>query len=63
MSASFLAVGAHVALVEISDAIWMQIVVSLVGIALLTQSPIYRSWSKKADKAKAPTAPAPRISG
>jgi len=50
VSASFLAVGAHVALVEISDAIWMQIVVSLVGIALLTAVAYYRSWSKKADK-------------
>jgi len=59
----FRAVGAHVALVEISDAIWMQIVVSLVGIALLTAVAYYRSWSKKADKPKAPTAPAPRISG
>jgi hypothetical protein len=32
----FLAVGAHVVLVEVSDAIWMQIAVSVVGIALLT---------------------------
>ena len=32
----FLAVGAHVALVEVSGAIWMQIVVSVVGIALMT---------------------------
>jgi hypothetical protein len=51
----FLAVGAHVALVEVSDAIWMQVVVSVVGIALLIAVAYYRSWSKKADKPKAPT--------
>jgi hypothetical protein len=33
---AFLAVGAHVVLVEVSDAIWIQIAVSVVGIALLT---------------------------
>jgi hypothetical protein len=58
----FLAVAAHVALVEISDGIWMQVVVSVVGIALLTAVAYYRSWSKKADKSKAPTAPSPVIS-
>jgi hypothetical protein len=52
----------HVALVEISDAIWMQIAVSVVGIALLTAVAYYRSWSKKADKPRAPTVPAPGIS-
>jgi hypothetical protein len=51
----FLAVGAHVVLVEVSDAIWMQIVVSVVGIALMTAVAYYRSWSKNADKAKSPT--------
>ena len=51
----FLAVAAHVVLVEIADAIWMQVVVSVVGIALLTAVAYYRSWSKKVDKPKAPS--------
>jgi OpgC protein len=55
-------VGAHVVLVEISNAIWMQIVVSVVGIALMTAVAYYRSWSKKADKPKSPALPAPGIS-
>ena len=46
----FLAVGAHVALVEVSNTIWMQIVVSVIGIALMTLLAYYRSWSKEADK-------------
>jgi hypothetical protein len=50
----FLAVGAHVVLVEVSGAIWMQIVVSVVGIALMTAVAYYRSWSKAADKKKPP---------
>ena len=59
----FLAVGAYVLLVEMSDAIWMQIVVSIVGIALLTAVAYYRSWSKNADKSKPPTLPAAGIGG
>ena len=51
----FLAVGAHVVLVEVSGAIWMQIAVSVVGITLMTAVAYYRSWSKNADKAKSPT--------
>jgi hypothetical protein len=46
----FLALAAHVVLVEISGAIWMQIVVSAVGIALMTALAYYGSWSKKVDK-------------
>ena len=46
----FLAVAAHVALVEISNDIWMQIMVSAAGIALMTALAYYRSWSKKVDK-------------
>jgi type II secretory pathway pseudopilin PulG len=38
-------------LVEVSDAIWMQVVVSVVGITLLTLVAWYRSWSKRMDKA------------
>ena len=59
----FLAVGAHVVLVEVSGAIWMQIVVSVVGIALMTAVAYYRSWSKSADKAKSSASTAPKTSG
>ena len=59
----FLAVGAHVALVEVFGAIWMQIVVSVVGITLMTAVAYYRSWSKSADKARPPAPAAPRASG
>ena len=57
----FLAVLAHVVLVEVSNTIWMQIVVSVVGIAMMTVLAYYRSWSKAADKkpAKASTIAAP----
>jgi hypothetical protein len=57
----FLAVLAHVVLVEVSNAIWMQIVVSAVGIAMMTVLAYYRSWSKDADRkpAKASTSTAP----
>jgi hypothetical protein len=40
-------------LVEISGAIWMQIVVSIVGVLMMTALAYYRSWSKNADKAPA----------
>jgi OpgC protein len=40
-------------LVEISGAIWMQVVVSIVGISMMTALAYYRSWSKNADKAPA----------
>ena len=59
----FLAVTAHVVLVEVSDAIWMQIAVSVVGIILLTAVAYYRSWSKNADKAKSPALTTPKTSG
>jgi hypothetical protein len=42
----FLAVLAHVARVESSNYIWMQILVSVVGIALMTVLAYYRSSSK-----------------
>jgi hypothetical protein len=57
----FLAVGAHVLLVEVSDEIWMQIAVSVVDITLLTAVAYHRSWSKKAEKPKSPCLPAPGI--
>jgi hypothetical protein len=47
----FLSFAAHFVLVEISGAIWMQIVVSIVGILMMTALAYYRSWSKNADKA------------
>jgi hypothetical protein len=40
----------------------MQIAVSVGGIALLTAVAYYRSWSKKVDKPKSPSMPAPEIS-
>ncbi|MBR1221664.1 OpgC domain-containing protein [Bradyrhizobium sp. U87765 SZCCT0131] len=46
----FLAVVAHIILVEVSDTVWMQIVVSIGGIVLLTLLAYYRSWSKRVDK-------------
>ena len=46
----FLAVTAHVALVEISNGFLMQAAVSVLGIALMTALAYYRSWSKKVDK-------------
>jgi hypothetical protein len=48
----FLSSLAHLVLVEISNQIWMQVLVSLVGIALMTGVAAYRSWSKKIEKAK-----------
>jgi hypothetical protein len=47
----FLSFAAHFVLVEISGAIWMQIVVSIVGILMMTALAYYRSWSKNTDKA------------
>lgn len=65
-SGVFLAVVAHVVLVEVSGSLWMQIVVSVIGIVLMTVLAYYRSWSKKVDKApkppvaaQAPAAPKP----
>ena len=46
----FLAALAHVALVEISSAIWMQILVSVGGIALMTALAYYRTWSRDIDR-------------
>jgi len=60
----FLAGAAHIILVEVSDAIWMQVLVSVAGIALMTGLAYYRSWSKKLDKppAKPTAAAAPKAS-
>jgi hypothetical protein len=46
----FLAVIAHLVLVEVSSDIWMQILVSAVGIALMTGLAFYRAWSKRVGK-------------
>lgn len=46
----FLAGAAHIILVEVSNALWMQVLVSIAGIALMTALAYYRSWSKKLDK-------------
>jgi hypothetical protein len=60
---TFLSFAGHFVLVEVSDTIWMQIVVSVVGITLLTLLAWYRSWSKRIDKVprqEAPLNPAQR---
>jgi hypothetical protein len=49
----FLSFVAHFVLVEVSDTVWMQIVVSMIGILMMTLLAYYRSWSKNADKAPA----------
>ena len=46
----FLAVIAHVVLVEVSSDIWIQILVSAVGIGMMTALAFYGAWSKKVDK-------------
>jgi hypothetical protein len=56
----FLSFAGHFVLVEVSDTIWMQIAVSVVGVTLLTLLAWYRSWSKKLDKApRQPASPNP----
>jgi hypothetical protein len=50
----FLSFAGTLVLVEVSDTIWMQIAVSVVGVALLTLLAWYRSWSRKLDKARRP---------
>jgi hypothetical protein len=45
-------------LVQVSNAIWMQIFVSVLGIALLSAVAWYRSWSKRMDRAPKPVASA-----
>jgi len=53
----FLAGAAHIILVEVSNAIWMQVLVSVAGIVLMTILAYYRSWSKRLDKPTAKTVP------
>jgi len=61
----FLSFAAHFVLVQISNAIWMQILVSIAGIALMTVLAYYRSWSKAMDKRPSKPVPeaAPRPAG
>ena len=59
----FLSFAGHFVLVEISGAIWMQIMVSIVGILMMTALAYYRSWSKSADKAPAKIKPIVAASG
>jgi hypothetical protein len=56
----FLSFAAYFVLVEMSSAIWMQVLVSLLGFAAMTAVAAYRSWSKRIDKA--PRAPARPLS-
>jgi hypothetical protein len=62
-SGIFLSFAAHFVLVDISGAIWMQIVVSIVGILMMTALAYYRSWSKNADKAPMKANPIVVVSG
>ena len=48
----FLSFGAHFVLVEVSGALWMQGLMSVTGIALMTTLASYRSWSKCIDRAR-----------
>jgi hypothetical protein len=54
----FLAGAAHIILVKVSNAIWMQVLVSVAGIVLMTILAYYRSWSKRLDKPTAKAVPA-----
>jgi hypothetical protein len=54
----FLAGAAHIILVKVSNAIWMQVLVSVAGIVLMTILAYYRSWSKRLDKPTARAVPA-----
>jgi hypothetical protein len=53
----FLSFAAHFVLVEVSGALPMQILVSVVGIGAMTGLAYYRSWSKRMDKKPAPANP------
>ncbi|MBK3664973.1 OpgC domain-containing protein [Bradyrhizobium diazoefficiens] len=56
----FLSFAAHFVLVEVSGALPMQILVSVVGIGAMTGLAYYRSWSKRMDKAKPTPANPPK---
>ena len=56
----FLSFAAYFVPVEISGALPMQILVSLVGIGAMTGLAYYRSWSKRMDKAKPVPANTPK---
>jgi hypothetical protein len=53
----FLSFAAHFVLVEVSGALPMQILVSVVGIGAMTGLAYYRSWSKRMDKKPAAAKP------
>jgi hypothetical protein len=46
----FLSFAAHFVLVQAWDGVWMQVLVSILGIAAMTALAYYRSWSKQQDK-------------
>jgi hypothetical protein len=56
----FLSFAAHFVLVQVWNAVWMQILVSIAGIVLMTILAYYRSWSKAMDKR--PSKPVPELS-
>ena len=49
-SGIFLSFAAHFVLVEVNGALWMQVLVSVLGIALMTALAYYRSWLRALDK-------------
>jgi hypothetical protein len=59
----FLSFTAYFVLIETTDTIWMQILVNIVGIAILTLLAWYKNWTTRMDKprlqpeASAPPAP------
>jgi len=50
----FLAFAAHIVMVEVSEAIWMQIILAVVGIVIMTLIAWYRHWSNMVDKLPKP---------
>ncbi len=56
-SGIFLSFAAHFVLVEVTGAVWMQVLVSLAGICAMTAIAYYRSWSKSVDKTPKVAAP------
>jgi hypothetical protein len=60
----FLSSVAHFVLVEVSNAFWMQVAVSVAGVSIMTAVALYRSWSKRIDKARPrPEQPAVEAAG
>jgi hypothetical protein len=50
----FLSFAAYFVLVETTNAIWMQILVNIVGLAILTLLAWYKNWTTRMDKPRSP---------